>query len=519
MNRGNCIENLLASVLEKREIFEWICLDADSECLISNNAEERLPNWTQIDHCNDKRSALILRAMEVLSIEKSIYIECDFVCFIRYAAGLPSISSDGLSISVRFIHNDGLNTIVHTAELKGGKQHSEWYEVSISLNHLIGELVKVEVECHPGPDNDPTADWLAIAELCISRKDKVGLVLARTFPLERSRNEIQHFQSVYEHFMYSSNLDFGSEQSNLEVKKLNQSLNKNKVRKFHSSLFNDISELRPTNHESAYAYAHRLLGRFIVGEPPNFLARLEEKSSKFSRLRVLSLLSGGARIEASWNADSKREIEWTLIDINEHLLIEAAKKFGPLASVELIEANVNNLHFFKKKWDVILCISGIHHVVELERLIEFCHSSLEENGELWLIGENVGKNGNKLWPDALDAVNNYFKVLPEKYRLNRYTNTVDIRLPNLDYSVGCFEGIRSEDIESSVAAWIDPIHIYKRNAFLWRILDLAYLDNYDLSLSEDLDWIRTAVEFEYYCYSSGMKGTELHSIYKKRNFL
>ena len=96
------------------------------------------------------------------------------------------------------------------------------------------------------------------------------------------------------------------------------------------------------------------------------------------------------------------------------------------------------------------------------------------------------------------------------------TGVIDNEISDQDYSVGCFEGIRSQAIESAIDIWFQQEYVYRRNCFLWRIMDLTYSDNYDLKNLEDVMWINKAVQSEYDFFKNGGRGTELHGVYRKR---
>ena len=111
---------------------------------------------------------------------------------------------------------------------------------------------------------------------------------------------------------------------------------------------------------------------------------------------------------------------------------------------------------------------------------------LTPDGEFWSIGEQIGRNGNRLWPYAMLAANKAFKNLPERYRKNAHTGKIDESVPDDDFSIGCFEGIRSEELEMMLERYLLPIDVYKRNAFLWRLTDTTYCDNFNLEYGDDL---------------------------------
>lgn len=106
--------------------------------------------------------------------------------------------------------------------------------------------------------------------------------------------------------------------------------------------------------------------------------------------------------------------------------------------------------------------------------------------------------------------------LPDRYRRNAHTGQFDHALPNRDFSVGCFEGIRSEESESLLERYFVPVQVYKRNCFLWRMIDATYTDNYDLRNADDVEVLRGLVVDELVHWASGGRSTELHGAYRRK---
>jgi 2-polyprenyl-3-methyl-5-hydroxy-6-metoxy-1,4-benzoquinol methylase len=438
--------------------------------------------------------------------------------YLRFTAALPAISSDGLQCEILFGEAGPENTeqLVAVFVLTGGEQSNSWRLVDLDVSFLAGKVGHFAIRCHPGPQHDPSADWLAIADFCVAREDQLALVRARSFHDLRTRNEIEHFSNVYRHSMYSVVQDQQAEMvagCERPVRKLNSedrlpvSLNPAV-----------IGDVEVQVGESPYGYGSRLLAGIVSQPSPNFVERLRARAASGKTVKVLSLCSGAGRVEAAYAAQTGPNVEWSLLDINVDLLGLASTQFAPSTKLDLIEANVNELKHSGEKWDIILCVSAIHHIVELESLARFCHNSLNEDGEFWSIGEYVGRNGNRLWPDAMAEANSFFKQLPERYRLNHHTKQVDWEIPDNDYSVGCFEGIRSEEIEPILDRWFHPVDVCRRNCFLWRLINLAYSDNFDLIKQEDRSWIQRMVEAEINHFRSGGRGTELFGVYRPRIF-
>lgn len=194
--------------------------------------------------------------------------------------------------------------------------------------------------------------------------------------------------------------------------------------------------------ENANAYAHRALGALIARSPPDFTGRLRMRASA-GRVRMLSICSGAARIEAQFIAAANAPVELTLVDINRDLLEQAARQMPSNAILRLVQADVNRLPPIDDEFDIAVCVSGLHHLVELEHVLAVMSNALKRGGEFWSVGEQVGRNGSRLWPDDYRFANAIFRELPVRYRKNRNSRSVDNDLPNKDCSAGCFEGIRS----------------------------------------------------------------------------
>ncbi len=475
------------------------------------------PRWMQIVHCEDKRSSLILVSGESFRINYPIKVEKDTRLFIRYSAALANISSDGLICEIYFHQLDRNNPAIPICSLPvlGGVQPPWWRVIDLDLsflNHLSGYLV---LRCQPGQDNNPIGDWLAISDLCVGREDRLCILRARSFHNLRAQNEIEHFSSVYRHSMYSAVQNLRAEMAEGVSRPVRKLMSTN-TPVGSKTLNNIVRDVEPLSNETPYEYASRMLASSLPKVPPDFIARLKSRAEKGGVVKVLSLCSGAARIEASYAVQVGPNVKWSLLDINVDLLDMASKQFSPTVDLDLIEANVNDLEYHGEKWDVILCISALHHIVELERVVKFCHDSLNEDGEFWSIGEYVGRNGNRLWPEARVEANKIFCEFPERLRLNRHTGKIDHEIPDNDYSVGCFEGIRSEEIESVLGRWFTPEDVYHRNCFLWRLINIAYCDNYKIENNYDRKFVVDMVNAEVDYFHSGGRGTELFGVYRPR---
>ena len=272
--------------------------------------------------------------------------------------------------------------------------------------------------------------------------------------------------------------------------------------------------------ENVYQYAHRVLASLIPTRPPNFPKRIRFVHEREDRpVRILSLCSGAAGIERRLIADAGCPVEITLFDLNEKLMQEAIAALSSVVQTSAVLGDINVIsaeQFGTLTFDIAMFVSGLHHVVEIEHVLQTVIELLVPNGEFWIIGEAIGRNGNQLWPEALDAANRIFSLLPERFRHNALTGRVDSTVPETDFSARSFEGIRSEEIESLLLRYLDPVELWRRNCFLWRLLNPAYFHNYDLRSEEDRYIVLSLVAAEYNLWKRGGRPAESHSVYRRR---
>src|SRR5262249_45193314 len=94
---------------------------------------------------------------------------------------------------------------------------------------------------------------------------------------------------------------------------------------------------------------------------------------------------------------------------------------------------------------VVLANQCLHHVVELESLLDGIYRTLSPDG-FFLIDDMIGRNGHQRWPEALHFVKKFWRELPDSYRFNVGLKRIDKHYENSDFSTNGFEGIRAEDI-------------------------------------------------------------------------
>ena len=350
-----------------------------------------------------------------------------------------------------------------------------------------------------------------------------GRVNAFTDYDQRLTNEVNNFSgNAYTHPMYGDleiDKDEDKKLTKIAIHKGEQSSQKIFLAQQKECGEQILHKLHPVDGEVTYNFAMRCLGQLISTlSPPDFFLRAKERS-QICPQRILSICTGAARVEEAILQHCEGGVHMTLLDASLDLIERAAKrllKVGKQHNVDCLNGDINQGLPGEDQYDVILCVSALHHIVDLERVLTEINARLTNDGEFWIIGEQIGRNGNRLWPDALEAANIAMQNLPERFRLNGHTKEIDCVIDDRDYSLGCFEGIRSEEIEAYLDRYLVAQQVYKRNAFLWRMVDATYGDNFNLESIEDVEYLKKLVLAEVLHWVGGGRSTELHGVYTKK---
>lgn len=467
-------------------------LDPDSIYLVNVPAGHPPTNrWMAPAHIGAVRPAMILLAGERLTVPLWDYSFTQ-ECVLTFCGGLPEISADGLELELGVCSDEGVSVLARFPLLRGAESIERTVHISMTATKRQNSLY---VACLAGPMGDPCADWLAIRELVIAPRELVNLTRARTFSKLRIENERAHFSRAYLHPMYQERFQ--------------------RATSIDALIPSARSLATADGCSNAFDLALAWLGQRSGEDVPDFTARLRAHGQALGRpVRIASLCSGTAVTEAALIRGAGVEVELTLFDINATLLAMANQREWGASRITIHHADVNRLSLPEAAFDIVLCVSGLHHLVELEHIFEAVRFGLSTAGEFWAIGEQVGPNGNRLNPDALSAANRVFSALPARLRINQRTNLVDEELSNQDCSEATFEGIRSEEIETILARTFSLVENCRRNSFLWRIVGPDYVLNYDISIEADRSSISSLVNAEIHEWSSGCQVTELHGVYR-----
>lgn len=472
------------------------------------------PRWKELPHASSRSRGFVILPGEELH-SAAFEVDASHCVYLQAMRAAPRVSPDGLDLELRFqVGNEDLPLAsVHVGNEQDAAQP---LSRSLDLRAYAGRRGKLVLRCLPGPAGDPDGDWAAILAWCIAPDMQLGLARARSQYAWRLANESSRFEGVYRDSIYDSGTDGAIEAPGVALRTVTAV--PGKPAGGASAVASDVLPLLQVAAlpgESAFAYASRLLATLA---PPrvDFAERLRALARQRGRPRLLSLCAGEARIEAELAASSGAAFDMTLVELSPALLRRAAARFPEAVGLQLLEGRVEDFEPQDAGFDVVMFVSGLHHVVELESVLARCAMALAPDGELWLVGEQAGPPGNRLPADARSVAGRLFHALPERLRFNRETGRFDDGLPDFDFSSSCFEGIRSDEILPVLARHFSPIVEDRRNCFLWRFIDVAYAGNYDLSRDEDQAILRALVAEEYAFYAAGGLGCELNGVYRSK---
>jgi SAM-dependent methyltransferase len=429
-------------------------------------------------------------------------------------------NDEGFSFQAFFEPEDGsARIILFEAPLSRAKEESNF---TLDLSVLRSRRGSPGLRCFSPSGRLDLASKLAVVKWVVGPNDRISLLTARRHRSRRIKTTIESINAAYDHEMYShSKVDDRHEgaSSFTPLQKAPSGPRRKSEDPIEAESLLNLPSAKLMEGDDVYRYAHRVLASLLPAQP-NFSKRIRSVNEREGRpVRILSLCSGAAGIERQMIANADCPVEITLFDLNEKLMQKAAAALSSVAQTSGVLGDINVIsaeQFGNLTFDVAMFVSGLHHVVEIERVLQTVTELLIPNGEFWIIGEAVGRNGNQLWPEALDAANRIFSSLPERFRCNAFTRKVDSMVPETDFSANSFEGIRSEEIEPLLLRYFDPVEVWRRNCFLWRLVNPVYFRNYDLNSEEDRYVVLSLVAAEYNLWKKGGRPAESHSIYRRR---
>ncbi len=240
-------------------------------------------------------------------------------------------------------------------------------------------------------------------------------------------------------------------------------------------------------HELAKALIREETGNDLDG---HVISRLQSRPN----VRLLSLGSGPGGVELGFARQAPKS-DIVCMDLNADLLRlgeECARAEHLRVSFE--PADLNTVTLPPNEFDIVFCHASLHHLVELESIIEQIKRTLRPGGELFVV-DVITRHGYRMWPETRKVVADLWRTLPERYRVNHtayLSKTVDKRIYEADTRPCGMECIRSEDILPLLSSNFSTDAFVPYFSISRRFFDTMYGPNYDLSRPLDraiVHWI------------------------------
>ena len=167
--------------------------------------------------------------------------------------------------------------------------------------------------------------------------------------------------------------------------------------------------------------------------------------------RFVSLGAGNCDLEVrlaeGLRASGRTEFVFDCLDLNAAMIERGAAAASEKRLAGVIQPLVADFNAWRpeREYDAVVANQALHHVVELERLLEGVPRALSREGK-FIVSDMVGRNGHRRWPEALELVEKFWRELPARYRYDRQLRRQDEAYPDFDCSKEGFEGIRWQDI-------------------------------------------------------------------------
>ncbi len=219
------------------------------------------------------------------------------------------------------------------------------------------------------------------------------------------------------------------------------------------SIVEGLRKRRPRDHPIPKKYLARLIANDDT--TTDWIRWFAENAGPFES--ALSLGSGSGQLEgALLKAGTLKRLE--VIDISG----DAVESFQTRANKDgyghLISSRIGDLNFIEfpeKAYDLVIAHTSLHHVINLEHLLEQVRRSLKTENGFFLVHDYIGPN---VWQWSWDTVEEVNKALELSRGRHPSLPIQDIKRPDPKRVVqfSPFESVRSEEILELLHAGFEP---------------------------------------------------------------
>lgn len=194
------------------------------------------------------------------------------------------------------------------------------------------------------------------------------------------------------------------------------------------------------------------------------------RAQGLSPKRGLSLGCGAGRAERFFLKQGICE-RFTGVDVAAEAVAEArehAEADG--LQIDYLCQDLNHLDLGDEKFDLIVCQTILHHVLNLEHVLEAVERALSPDG-VFFVHDYIGETQFQFSDDRLRWYNEGLRALPEALRTNLLNMKVvdEVRRPQPGKLVSPFEAIRSGEIRGMLLDRFEVLEQHESTTILDRV--------------------------------------------------
>jgi SAM-dependent methyltransferase len=241
-------------------------------------------------------------------------------------------------------------------------------------------------------------------------------------------------------------------------------------------IFSDQDFLAIRRDEQAAAVELRL----NRDKPPGLVHLLARAGLKPARGRSLGCGSGYAERQFLKQRICQR---FTGVDVAEAAIDEArATAAAENLPIDYLCQDLNALDLGTEQYDLVVCQTILHHVLDLEHVFDEIERVLAPGG-VFYVHDYIGETQFQFSDERLRWFNAVMQALPENLRASRLRKVVptEVRRPEPGKLISPFEAIRSGEIRGMLLERFEPIEKHESTTILDRIVPTgsrrAYLED------------------------------------------
>jgi ubiquinone/menaquinone biosynthesis C-methylase UbiE len=265
--------------------------------------------------------------------------------------------------------------------------------------------------------------------------------------------------------------------------------------------------------------------RFMEGQAWRLIRAMNEGRGPYSEVAAYQVeRCGGGRVLSVGSGTGEQEIgiarsleqsgtpyEITCLDLNSDLIARGRDRANAdgLHMIFKVE-DVDYVRLGDKEFDVILCFSSLHRLVNLEHVFHEMKRSLKASGELVVV-DIIVRNGFLMWDETYQIVQDIWKLLPEQFKMNFTAGAklhFDLEYPHFNQGLESMEYVRSEDIVPLLDQYFARKLYVPYFSIARRLCGTMYGPCYDLSRDLDKSIVTMIWQLDVYFLECGKLAPE-----------